>query len=400
MFFGMNFGNFFGDCLETEYYVSKDADMPDDRTFTWTPLNTTGVVYHVMVDAREWSIEIVASLIFPANLGARDHIEVIETAEENRNEDVTDFASSASNTVELTWDDATDAVQYDIYRHTSAGAIANGTRIAQVTDDGSATFTFLDQGDTGMGLADATYYWAVQAVDAANLTVNSNEINLTVNAAPEPPSNLTVTIAGGNATLSWTASTSADKSGYKIYKSSAVDQPVDLNTVYATEPTTSYVDPVTETGTLQWLVRAYDSAANIEANIRELVRSELSSGAGILPPNMPYNGSAMPVGSGSVEVRVWYSKEGELAVATQIRVYHNDGAGGGINYAAYDSVALAGEFEEEAVVTVSALTGGLTYLFAARAYTAGAVPSETLTGMSATVDVTAPGSFTLSGEVV
>ena len=88
-------------------------------------------------------------------------------------------ASGSLSSVSLSWSASTDNVgvaRYDVYRSTTPGFTpAPGNRIAQPSGTSY----------TDSGLAAGTYYYKVQAEDAAgNLSASSNEASATVSTAP------------------------------------------------------------------------------------------------------------------------------------------------------------------------------------------------------------------------
>ena len=106
------------------------------------------------------------------------------------------IASGGVGQVGLSWGAATDnvgVVRYDVYRGTSAGFTpTSANRIAQPT----AT-SYMDG-----NLASGTYYYKVQAEDAAgNLGAPSNEASGTSGAdttPPSAPSNLAASTSSGH----------------------------------------------------------------------------------------------------------------------------------------------------------------------------------------------------------
>src|SRR6185436_2437618 len=126
-------------------------------------------------------------------------------------------ASVAGTSASLTWTAATDNVgvtRYDLYRSTTSGFTPSAAnRIAQPT---GTSYT-----DTG--LSAGTYFYKVQAEDAAgNIGPASNEAGATIpdTTPPTTPANLSATGGAGQAALSWTASTdNVGVTRYDLYRS-------------------------------------------------------------------------------------------------------------------------------------------------------------------------------------
>jgi fibronectin type 3 domain-containing protein len=161
----------------------------------------------------------------------------------------------------LTWNPATDNVgvtKYDVYRSTTPGFTPGpGNRIAQPT---GTSYT-----DTG--LAAGTYYYKVQAEDAAgNIGPSSNEAGATIpdTTPPTVPGNLTATGGAGQASLSWTASTdNVGVTRYDLYRSTTSGfTPAPGNRI--AQPTgISYTDSGLAAGTYYYKVQAEDAAGNL-----------------------------------------------------------------------------------------------------------------------------------------
>jgi hypothetical protein len=94
-------------------------------------------------------------------------------------------ASAGSGSVSLVWGASSDdvgVVRYDVYRSVTAGFVPSAaTRVGQPVGT-----SYLDS-----GLAAGTYFYVVQAEDAAgNLSAASNQASATVSAPPPAPSGL------------------------------------------------------------------------------------------------------------------------------------------------------------------------------------------------------------------
>lgn len=186
MKFGQRFGDPFGDTDAQAIFVTLDDRIPAARNLSWTPEHSSGVIHHVMFDQVEYARTSSTSLEnIPTD--ARDHIEVIETSDQNALEDVTNVASTPLDTAKLTWDEVTGTDYYELYKSTTSATFED--EAIGVIHAGESSYAMYDR-----ALEDDTYYYRLVAYDDAGNTVNSNDIALTVTAAPNPPTNLTVTV--------------------------------------------------------------------------------------------------------------------------------------------------------------------------------------------------------------
>ena len=200
-------------------------------------------------------------------------------------------ASSGTGQATLAWGAATDnvgVVKYDVYRSTSSGFTPSAAnRIAQPTGTGY----------TDTGVAPGTYYYKVQAEDAAgNLGPASNEAAVTVadTTAPSAPSGLAAGAAGNTITLTWTAAT--DDVGvlrYNVHRgTSAGFTPSAANRI-AQPLGTSYTDTGLAAGTYYYKVTAEDAAGNVGAASNEASATV----ADTTPPSAPGTLAATVTGS-------------------------------------------------------------------------------------------------------
>ena len=190
----------------------------------------------------------------------------------------------------LTWTASTDNVgvtRYDVYRSTTSGFTpAPANRIAQPTGTSY----------TDSALAAGTYYYLVQAEDAAgNLSAASNEASATITdtTPPSAPANLTATVAAGSASLTWTASTdNVGVTRYDVYRSTTSGfTPAPANRI--AQPTgTSYTDPALAAGTYYYRVQAEDAAGNLSAASNQATAVVADTTAPTAPANLTATGGA------------------------------------------------------------------------------------------------------------
>jgi len=187
MICGMRVGNPVGHVEPSDITVRIEPDAPGARTLSWTPERSSGVVYHVMVDGVELLVTSETTVYdFPQD--ARDHIRIIETSDQNAGEDVTNVVTTAQDRVKLSWSEAAGADRYEIFRKVSGGSYP--TEPLAVLAAGFATYEWVDE-----SLDDETYVYKVVAYDAAGNSADSNEPSQAISAAPDAPTDLTVTVS-------------------------------------------------------------------------------------------------------------------------------------------------------------------------------------------------------------
>ena len=192
-------------------------------------------------------------------------------------------ASVAGGTVNLSWSASSDdvgVVRYDVYRGTSAGFTpTSANRIAQPTGT-----SYSDS-----GLSVGTYYYKVQAEDAAgNVSQSSNEVSATVadTTPPSAPSGLAASAIGANVTLTWNASTdNVGVTTYDVYRSTTSGfTPAAANRI-AQPAGTTYSDLALLAGTYYYKVTAEDAAGNLSAASNEATATIPDT----TPPSTPTN---------------------------------------------------------------------------------------------------------------
>ena len=194
--------------------------------------------------------------------------------------------------VTLSWAAASDNVgvtRYDVYRSTSSGFTPSvGNRIAQPTG-----LSYTDA-----GLAIGTYYYKVQAEDAAgNIGPASSEISATVlpdTTPPTAPTNLAPSVNGGTVNLTWSPSTDdVAVTRYDVYRgTSAGFTPTAANRI-AQPAGTSYGDSGLTAGSYYYKVAAEDAAGNISGPSNEAQATIADTS----PPSTPSSLSATVVGT-------------------------------------------------------------------------------------------------------
>ena len=189
MYCGMPIGSYNGDPRSSQLYLVRDGYSSNRRVLSWT-LNNTGAYSLIYFDGVAQPEADTSDTEYSclADVTIKEWIEVFEAPSGLEKWDYSGFCSSPEDAVELSWDAATDAALYHIYRSTVAGAIANGSKVAERPELGRSSYTYDDT-----DLDDGTYYYAVAAYDEAGNETDSNEISKTIDAPPAPPTGLALT---------------------------------------------------------------------------------------------------------------------------------------------------------------------------------------------------------------
>jgi hypothetical protein len=315
----------------------------------------------------------------PASLEVRDYLKVVD--------EVVDLLPTPLDMVELEWADQ-DQVTWTVQRRPSGGSWSD---IGHPNDS-----SYLDG-----PLEDGTYEYRVVAEDPEGDTATSDVESVTISSAPEPPSDLSVSVSSGTLELTWTASPSSDGDHYAVYR--AQDGDVEpWKSPHATPAGSPWSEDVsTVTGRLLYLVRAVDSDGNEEANVSQMVAVELESGAEVARPNSPTIIEGRPAAGGEVEVVAGYTRADEGGEATKLNLYVNDGAGGAIDWGTVEaSASLPGYGSAQVTLTSSGLTAGSTYKCGVRAETAAGVEDTNTAYIEVTADDDTPAGADLRAGVV
>ena len=130
----------------------------------------------------------------------------------------------------------------------------------------------------------------------------------------------------------------------------------------------------------------------------------VSGGARILRPNSPRLLTVTPAAGGTFVLTCEYDTADQVAAPTTIRFYYDNGTGV-IDYVtpigtANITATTSRSRPSTATYTTGALVHGTTYLFVARARTAGGVEDTNTTTASAVADTTGPTSITADSLTV
>ena len=397
MICGMRCGNPAGNVYAKNIFAEIDDDHAAQRILTWTPEHVADVVHHVMIDCVEYAnLTDLEVSNFPQD--ARDHIQVIETSTQNKDEDVTNVAETASDTAQLTWTEVVGADRYELY-HSLTSGVYGSTALALV-EAGEASYVYYD-----VGLLDDTHYYRLKAFDPAGNTINSNEVNVAISAAPNPPTNLSADVTAGTLSLTYTASTSADIDHYNVYRNDGAGKIELTAAAHAVDAASPWSEDMSaETGHYEYLLRAEDADANEEANLLEMVAVDLEAGVQVARPNSPeiIESRSRAIADGEVRIVATYNAVGEQGEATSIRLYVNNGAGGAIDYGtSVGSADLSTDAQVEVVsIDSTGLAGALTYRCVVRARTAAGVEDENTEYIELATDAAAPDAPVLAAAIV
>jgi fibronectin type 3 domain-containing protein len=159
-------------------------------------------------------------------------------------------ATGGVGQISLAWTAVAGATSYNVLRAEAAGAET------QLATSGAAAYT------DGSLAAGKTYFYVVQAVNAAGKSGNSNEASATT--VPPGPTGLVATGGVGQIALAWTAVAGA--SGYSVQRGDAAGGPY---TEVATPSAAAYTDTTVAAGTTYYYVVQAVTAQGHTANSAE-----------------------------------------------------------------------------------------------------------------------------------
>ncbi len=176
-------------------------------------------------------------------------------------------ATPVDDTIRLDWvgSPATDTAGYRVYRGTAPGVQTTGAAYSGA--DLLRVPGFVDAAPA----RGTTHYYAVVAVDGAgNVSPASNEApgllaELPDTEAPAAATDLAATVGDGGVTLTWTASASADASGYRVYRATEPGALAEGEIVSGAAPLTepTFLDATAAAGsTYYYVVTVVDLAGN------------------------------------------------------------------------------------------------------------------------------------------
>ena len=362
--------------------VTIPTDDPTRRVLSWPDAWDTR--YAVVVDAQQQ--EVTESPTAPVTGEPREHIQILPEGW------AAEDARSPLDRVRVSWDEASDADEYELYRSTTSGDYDDPL---VRRDAGQDSYGYVDG-----PLEDDTYYYRLLTRDEAG-NERTEEISVTISSAPEPPTDLSVSVSSGTLELTWSTSPSGDVDHYAVYR--ALDGPIEpWKGPHATPSGSPWSEDVSSvSGRLLYLVRAVDADGNEEAGVEQMVAVDLDAGSELQRPNQPDILRAVPVSGGEAEVEAGYVREGEDGKAVELRLYANDGAGGAVDYGTIlDTVSLNDTTGQSVTLTSSGLSGGNTYKLAVRAATSDGTEDRNTDTVEVTTDATAPGEANLAGETV
>ncbi len=192
--------------------------------------------------------------------------------------------------------------------------------------------------------------------------------------------------------------------GYVIYSNNGSGV-IDYGTSYLVvdDATTAATTDALADGTWRFGIRKRNALFE-DLNATKYVEFIVSSGVRILRPNSPRLLTATPGAGGTIVLTCEYDPANQLAAPTAVRFYYDNGTGT-IDYvtpigtASITATTALGR-PATATYTTGALIHGTTYLFVARARTAGGIEDTNTTTASAVADTTGPASITADSLTV
>lgn len=393
---------------------------PPSALLEWDPYVTSkDVYYQVYVNGQLVDVTKQTSLLVQLAEEGRFYFDVFAVIEADERLDLSAFTSEVPERIKLTWKPgatwgqfkwglrkwgSTSAVSYAIYWDEGKGT----SPLVFLARTGDTTYTTTR-------LADGTYIFRVDPEDAAgNKLTSSITTSIALSRAPDPPAALVVTdfdVGTETFTATWTESTSADVTEYRIYSnggSGAVDYSSPVATVAAPASSASWAEVGAAAGDWIHAIRAYDGTFE-EDNVHVRYEHELGGSPLAelgLQPATPANPLAVAIAGGKVSLLCSYPAAAEDAVGTVINWYGDAGTGT-IDYGTIIATGTIPSHDLQAplIAQVAAETGvltdGTTYLFACKAADAGGRESDASSTVTATADSTAPQDVTeLSAEAV
>ena len=232
-------------------------------------------------------------------------------------------------------------------------------------------------------LPDGTYDYEVIAEDEEGDEATSSTATVTISSVPDPPSGIALVWDGEGsthtATVTWTASPSADAASYRVRLSAGEPTLALSSTPVQDSAALSYVQTFTdETGTFIFNVRTVDTDGNEEQNISQTVSIVLVDGALAIKVAEPRLVDATPAAGGAETVEFLYDPHYESprpvrgAVlgeggAAEARIYGDNGTGT-VDFGSPAGVVALGKpvVATRYTWTSAALTPGATYLWVVR----------------------------------
>ena len=246
--------------------------------------------------------------------------------------------------VELSWDAASDATSYNVYR---GGSLLSSVSSNSYTDS---------------GLADGTYLYEIAAVNVNGESTSKASVSATIDTAPpDTPTGLSATVNGDSVELSWDAA--SDATSYNVYRGGSLLSSVSSN---------SYTDSGLADGTY-----LYEIAA-VNVNGESTSKASVSATIDTAPPDTP-TGLSATVNGVSVELN-WNA----VSDATSYNVYRDGSLLGSVSSNSFTDSGLAdGTYlYEVTAVNVNGESGSKASVSA----TIDTAPPDTPTGLSATVN--------------
>ncbi len=252
-------------------------------------------------------------------------------------------ATGGSGQITLSWDTATGATEYQIYRALE-GAFITFSRIAS-----SATVTTTFHADTGL-TGGTGYRYFVRAVNSNGESLASDVVRATVPATLAAPANLAAAAANTEVLLSWDAVAGAAE--YRIYRAATVSGTLTRIAGSTTITATTYTDTGLTNGTAyRYTVRAFNNAGESPDSTEVTATPAVPATLPAAPANFRGNTGALAA------LLSWDA----VAGATEYRVYRAATTGGTRTRIAADTTIT------DTAYTDTGLTNGTSYRYTVRA---------------------------------
>jgi hypothetical protein len=333
-----------------------DMQFVDDENYRKIIWNSGEEEIYVAIDGSFYSIEHDGSFQLAANHLIRQYLQAVIG---NNSLDWESYLPTPLDEVQLEW---TSDILNDNYGYYKVRRKPSG-------GDFSVIETLRGNDYKDGPLPNGNYEYDIVAVNRYGQEQDSTDKAATIDSAPEPASNFSLSLDSKTITLSWTPSPS-NIDHYNIYKSNS-DGLIDLSTVYDTTASTTWNDDVSgDTGHIGYLVRAVEANGIEEASLINSASIEVENGAEVGFPAEPERITVDAIESAKVRVDFMYDPAKEQnppGNGQEARIYC-DNATGTMDWSTpLGTVALDGPVRRTFYSWQSdALIDGETYKFGVR----------------------------------
>lgn len=333
-----------------------DMQFVDDESYRKMIWDSGEEEIYVAIDGSFYSIEEDGSFQLAANHLIRQYLQAVIG---NDSLDWESYLSTPLDEVQLEW---TSDILDDNYGHYKVRRKPSG-------GDFSVIETLRGNDYKDGPLENGDYEYDIVAVNRYGQEQDSTDKSATIDSAPEPASNFSLSLDSKTITLTWAASPS-NIDHYNVYKSNS-DGLIDLGTVYDTTTSTTWSEDVSgDTGNIGYLIRAVETNGIEEASLINSASIEIEDGVEVGFPAEPERITVDAIESAKVEVEFMYDPAKEQnppGNGQEARIYY-DNATGTMDWSTpLGTVALDGPVRRTFYDWESdALTDGETYKFGVR----------------------------------